>query len=731
MFKNAKWIRASEKCEAPAFRKEFIIEDFTKAEIYICGLGFFELYINGKRVSDELFIPAWSDYEKRVFSDMLYPVNDTFTYRTYYRKFDIVNYLQKGKNTIGVVLGGGWYSQNERLEEGRLCYGEPKLCYEINIWDNSGKSQIVSDEKDLWSRSSVVKTNIFYGETQDARLLQKDWNKNEFDASAWKKPDIVPAAKTNYTLQECPSDKRIKVLKPVLIYSDGDKKLYDMGENTTAWVKILSDGAFGEKITVRYSEEIYDDFSLNFESTGGVRQIQSDTYICNGEHVEFEPRFVLHAFRYFEVIGRGTPEECTVIYSDMDVLTEFKTEDTVLNWLYDAYIRTQRSNMHYGVPSDCPHRERLGYTGDGQVTCDIAMLILDAEKFYEKWIQDILDCQDIYNGHIQHTAPFYGGGGGPGGWGGAVVFVPYTHYKHYKNKNVLEKSYPAMKKWVNYMDNHSEDYLVVREEEGGWCLGEWATPEPVEIPEPFINSYFYVRGLEDMCKVAEILGKNEDISAYKDKIRIIKDSIVRHYYNEENGSFCNGIQGSDAFAINIGLGDERTLKNLVNKYKKIRGFDTGIFGLDVLTTVLFENGYGTLAYELITSDNDDSFKYQMNKGATTLWEFWSGHDSHNHPMFGSVVKHLFYSILGIKQCQGSYAFEKVIIKPELTDVIKKASGSINTKNGSISVAYENKGRYICFNIEVADDIDAVLEIDGEKYILKKGENSIKHDNKKV
>ncbi|MBP3361232.1 MAG: family 78 glycoside hydrolase catalytic domain [Clostridia bacterium] len=726
LFENSKWIRADEQCEAPMFRKEFNVSDLKKAEISICGLGFFELYINGRRVSEDLLTPVWSDYEKRVFADMLYPINDTFEYRTYYRVFDITEYLLQGNNTIGVVLGGGWYCQNGRTEEGKLSYGEPKLCYEINIEGACGVCTVVSDENDLWSRSEIIRTNIFYGETQDARLVQNGWSENGFDVSAWKKPGIIDAAKTNLTLQKCPSDRRMNELKPSLIYSDGDRKLYDMGQNTTAWVKIVSDAAAGESILVRYAEEINEDYTLNFDSTGKEKQIQSSTYICSGEPCEFEPRFVLYAFRYFEIIGNAEPEKCTVIYSDMEVMTSFKTNDTLLNWLYDAYIRTQRSNMHYGVPTDCPHRERLGYTGDGQVTCDTVMLILDAENFYEKWILDILDGQDKYSGHVQHTAPFYGGGGGPGGWGGAVVFVPYRHYMHYKNKEVLKKAYPAMKKWTEYLDMHSENNLVVREEEGGWCLREWATPKPVEIPEPFINTYFYVKGLECMSEIAEILGEKDDIEKFGQKTKILKKAIEEAYYNESDGSFCGGVQGSDAFALNIGLGDERTLQNLVEKYTALKGFDTGIFGLDVLTTVLFDKGYGKLAYELITSDTDSSFRYQMNRGATTLWEFWSGLDSHNHPMFGSAVKHFFYSVLGIKQNKGCYAFEQVTITPELTDIIEKAEGSLKTKSGTISVKYENTEEYVNINICIEGKINAVLKVGDKEYMLANGNNEIKH-----
>lgn len=722
VFNNAKWIKAGEYCEAPMFRKEFIAENIFDAVISICGLGFFELYINGERISEDLLMPAWSDYEKREFKNLLYPINDIFTYRIYYRTFNITKYLVNGINTIGVVLGNGWYNQHERNEEGNLSYGEPKLCYSIKLENNIGTKEIVSDESDRWDFSDVVKNNIFFGECHDARLIQKGWNISGFDASRWKKPIILPAPDSNITLQDCPSDRRIRTLSPVLISNRGNIKIYDMGENNTAWVRVRADARCGDLITVRYAEELNNDGTLNFDSSGSKTQIQKDEYICNDGINEFEPRFSVRAFRYFEITGNAEPIVCTIIHTNLLPAADFKTDDEIFGWLYDTYSRTQLSNIHYGVPSDCPHRERLGYTGDGQITSDAAMLLFDCEKFYTKWIQDIIDCQDPKTGHIQHTAPFYGGGGGPGGWGGAIVFVPYNHYKHYKNKAILQRAYSAMKAWVKYLESHSEDYLVVSEEEGGWCLGDWAAPKSIEIPAPFVNTYFFVRGLECMVEIAGILGKQCDAECYADKINKLKDAINRHYFDNETGSYCEGVQGSDAFALDLGLGDERTLNNLVSRYRKLKGFDTGIFGVVVLTTVLFERGYSELAYELITSDNDASFKYQMTHGATTLWEHWDGSSSHNHPMFGAVVKHFFYYILGIRQKTNSYGFENVMIEPMLYKKINYAEGYIDTLYGRISVSYKRLDKKIFFEIEADKKINAEFIFEQKKYPVKPGLN---------
>ncbi|MBQ8027246.1 MAG: family 78 glycoside hydrolase catalytic domain, partial [Clostridia bacterium] len=443
------------------------------------------------------------------------------------------------------------------------------------------------------------------------------------------------------TKQTCLPDREIRTIIPKKIYSFGDTAIYDLGENVAGYPRIVfSDRAItDESAFVRYSEELNDDGSLEFDTLGRHFRMQRDEFIYSDEYKQhqFYPLFTWHAGRYFEVQGNAYPVEFTVVHTDMKVITDYKSDDETLQWIVDTYIRTQLNNVHCCVPSDCPHRERLGYTGDGQLACDAAMLCFDAEDMYRKWMQDIADCQDIYGGHVQHTAPFYGGGGGPGGWGGAIVFVPYTFYKHYGDKEVLKKYYPNMLKYLQYMETHSEDNLVVRGEDGGWCLGDWCTPENIVIPEPFVNTYFYIKAVRIIKEIGRILGIDnaDDMDSRAAKA---EKAITDKYFDSSTGSFCNAVQGADAFAADLGLGDERTYKNVLEKYSALGKFDTGIFGTDILVRILCERGDKALAKRLLTSkDGLGTFSYMREHGATTLWENWNGMDSHSHPMFGAVV----------------------------------------------------------------------------------------------
>lgn len=460
-FENSKWIGYRE-FYAPLFKKIFNISNIENAKLTICGLGFFEAKINGKRVSEDLLVPVWSDYEPRLNRRILYPINDTFTHRIYYMEYDVTELLTEGENELTILLGNGWYNQRCRTAEGDLWYDDLKLCFDLYV---NNDIHIVSDETVLVSESKIVFNNVYLGEKQDFRIKEK------FDKTA----SLINAPQGLLEKQTCPADRVHRTIKPVKIASINGKDIYDCGENITGWVVFLK--CKSGKTTVRYAEEINEDTNLNFTSCGGEGQIQTDEYISDGNKHICRPKFTWHGFRYFEIEGEYEDLMVEVVYSDVDITAHFNCSNEILNKLFQNYIRSQVTNMHCGVPSDCPHRERLGYTGDGQLTCDAAMHMLDCREFYKKWIRDIADCQDINSGHIQHSAPFYGGGGGPGGWGCAIVTVPYFYYKNYFDKELLKEYYPNMKKWCGYMDSRLENGLVVREEQDGWCLGDWGIKE--------------------------------------------------------------------------------------------------------------------------------------------------------------------------------------------------------------------------------------------------------------
>lgn len=690
--KNAKWITADNKLQAPVFKKEIYIDDFSKAVISICGLGFFELYINGLKVSKDLFVPAWSNYEKRDFKDkfILYPNNDIMTSRIYYLTYNITKYLKKGNNVIYILLGNGWYRQNKRNIEGNFVYSENlKLIFDIKVNCGRTEKHFVSDKNVEYTKSFIKENNVYYGETHDYKFLA-EINKT------WKNSIEIYPPDSKLIKQKAPADKAIYKLKPKLLFKDNSRAVYDLEYNLTGRI-ILKSLNENENITVTHSENINNDFTLNFDSCGGNNQIQKCEYFNCKKNTELFPHFSWQAFRYFEIKGNAEVLNCEVIYSNIKQNAIFECDNSLLNWLYNTYIRTQTNNMHCAVPSDCPHRERLGYTGDGQLTCESAMLNFSAEKFYSKWMLDIADSQDKLTGHIQHTAPFYGGGGGPGGWGIAIVIVPYNYYKIYGDVTVLKKYFPNMLRWLNSMQLFKKGGLIVKELDGGWCLGEWCTPEDVKIPEPYINTYFYIKAMQIIQEISQILNNPIDLSI---EIRESKSALKKTYYNADTNSFCNSVQGSDLFAIDLGLADKKLTSNIFKYYDQNNCFDTGIFGTPLLVDLLCKYSKQDIAFKLLTSEKYPSFGYMKNNGATTLWEYWSGVNSQNHPMFGSVIKNLFYDLLGVKIIRSG--FKKVEIVPFVPDFINYFYGKIKTKHGIIEIKMNKTSDKYLFNIFIGN-----------------------------
>ena len=638
VFQGARWVQFGGEIHSVIARCDFVADKKAPAELVVSGLGFCDIYINGKCISDRVLAPAWTNYVKSATETMEYPIFDIMTNRILYEKIDVSRFIKKGKNTIVFHIGGGWFTQRECINEGVKSYGDLMLCFKLTQGDNILAK---SDEAVKYKKSFVQRANIYYGEDQDARVGGYDFTDISECTDSWADADVICDPLSVLQEQDCLPDKIIRKLKPKCIFRRGDYAVYDIGENVTGYPVIeFNEGTYiGDGCTIRFAEELKDDGTLAFHSAGGEFRMQKDTFIHDNKCKEYYPRFTWHGARYFDVFGRVNVKEYRVSHTDMKPIVKFKSSNETLQWIFDAYIRTQLSNVHGCVPSDCPHRERLGYTGDGQLTADVVMTCFDAEKMYRKWMQDIADCQDIYTGHVQHSAPFYGGGGGPGGWGGAIVIVPYTFYKHYGDKAVLEKYYPNMLMYLGYLDSHSDNGIVMREELGGWCLGDWCSPKDRNlIPEPFVNTYFYLKALEMTIEIAELIGKpSKDLKVrYKDVKKVFMDK----YYDKKTSTFYGSVEACDAYGYDLGFGDEKTLEAIVNKYEKLGEFDTGIFGTDILLRTLCENGHKDLAFKLLTNEKENSFYNMKKQGATTLWENWDGAHSHSHPMFGAVVKYL-------------------------------------------------------------------------------------------
>lgn len=714
IFKTAKWIGGDRECQSPIIKREFVNNGITKATLYVTGLGYFEAKINGVPVTADRLIPVASNYEYRPLEKFYYPLNDNITFRIYYYSFDITNLLKEGENRLTIQLGNGWYRQKERNAEGETCFSDDlKTIYKLELANSSGVKEICSDGSEKYTYSEIVYNNIFIGEIIDPNA----------DLKTERNVKVFPDIQSNLTLAKGVPDRIIRSINPRFLGVVNGKKIYDAGENISGVVRAEISQVKGEKVVLRFAERLKSDNSLDFLSTGadyktnsGHAQIMTDVFVSDGSKRYFEPKFLWHTFRYFEVEGDVDNLEVLVIHSNTDITSTFESSSEALNFLYDAFVRTQLINMHGSFPSDCPHRERLGYTGDGQVCATAAMITLDSREFYRKWIDDILDSQDINSGHSQHTAPFMGGGGGPGGWGSAIVLVPYYYFKQYGETELLKKCYSAMCKWVEYLKKSSENGLVVKETDEGWCLGEWNTPEKVKIPPEYINSIYFIKLLKMMVDISSIINMDEKAEYFRELAQKVTNAVNENFY--KNGSYFDGVQGAEAFALWAGIADENTAQRIAERYETLGRFDTGFLGTDVLIEVLFDYGYQNVALKLLENEGDCSFLKMKRAGATTLWEYWSGGNSWAHPFLGGCTRQLFSSVLGITQESDSYGYEKIVISPKIPDNLRFAKGSVKTVKGEISVSWERNESAINFKVKIPDGETGLFKYNSKSYLFK-------------
>ena len=692
---RAEWIAPSYALDACVIKKSFQLENLPEcAELFITGLGYFEVRLNGKGLTDDMLIPPVSDYFKREFKKTTYKVADEFTHRIYYHKFPVIEHLTLGENILEITLGGGWLTQRERLAEGEMEYSARPMCiYALKL----PSGEICSSGDDIFLESEIRRSSLFIGEVIDSRFVDTEP----------KSVQVLPRPRAIMSEAIGVNDKIIRTVIPTLLSERAGVRIYDAGENISGLVSLVTDAPSGCEYVLRFAENLSSDGTLDFKSTGsdyvgrsGDAQIMCDRFITDGGRRCFMPKFVWHAFRFFEVSGDLSYMDVPsvlVIHADTPVTAEFESDSEGLSFLFDAYVRTQLTNYHGSFPSDCPHRERLGYTGDGQVCARSAMMLLDSRELYRKWIRDILECQDIKSGHVQHTAPFGGGGGGPGGWCSAIITVPYAYYKQYGGEDFLTDALPAMRRWIAFTEGCLDGGLVVREVEGGWCLGDWCMLESGKIPEEFVNTCCFIHAMRLYLKMLNGLKATADrevealISKCTESVRELYRSISQ-------------IGAARAFAAWIGID---STESAAEYYGKLGHFDTGFIGTDVLSEVLVRDGHVDVWHSLISSEELGSFLYMKRHGATTLWERWHGNCSHNHPMFGASARQIFEGILGIRQTEDSQGFKSVKITPHLPKGVNYARGSILTPRGKITVTLTRRDGVVEQIIDVPREIEVI------------------------
>lgn len=630
----AKWIGFDE--EAPLFQKEFVIDKpIQNAHIFICGLGYFELYVDGKKVSNDVLVPGQTDYSHRNDIEITrVAIDNEFTgYRCLYLGYDLTPLLSLGRHALGVWLGNGFFNSQNGFA---MHYGKPRLIAQLMLTFADGSSQIIpTDTSWLAKRSGITQNSIYGGEVFDARIHDE----------AWQPALLRDAPDGTLEPQMSPSDKVCETLAPKKIERLGDNSWrVDFGEEISGWVHLTDiQGQAGQRIEIKYLSE-----SPNGENI----------YIMKGEGKEsYHPRFTWFVFRQVEITGLDALDSSQIqaeaVNTELRQTGFFACSDTLLNKIHRIWRRTLLDNAHGSVFSDCPHRERSAYLGDGQVAAEMVMRTFDARAFYRKWFADMRLAQNPRTGFVPFGAPWQPGCGGGVPWSAAMILMPYDFYQCYGDSSVLRENYASMLRLMDYLagwvneDGTMEQHYQPHNDMTYWCnLGEWCTPTESRPSNALVHTYFYWLCAKRMASIAGLLGDNESKQRFAALEERTRKAFHHRFYNAENKTY--GPAGSNLFAYemmpNVNL-KEAFLQDMEASRNHLY---TGIFGTKLFFNVLADAGLSDQAFEAFLQHDFPSFGHWIEQGATTTWEQWDGANSHCHPMFGGGLTWLYSWLGGIR-----------------------------------------------------------------------------------
>lgn len=698
---------------APMLRKEFSVDkEIEKAVAFVSGLGYFEFYVNGEKVGDDVLVPNNTNYGKRpLLGDMYINVEDNFKeYKVMYLAYDITNQLQEGKNAIGAILGNGFYNPRMFWCEG---YGTPRFFGQIHItYTDGSEGVIVSDQSWKAAKSPILKNMVYYGETYDARLEQAGWSNAGFDETSWESVVQKEAPFGKLMAHTSPTDKVMEQLKPVKIEMlENGNYFVDFGKEISGWVRLNNvEAPAGHQIDISFNANLYSG---------------DNTYIFRGEGSEnYAPRFNWFVFSGIEIKnwpGELKPEHLTAeaVNTYIEATAEFETSNPLFNQINEIWQRSQLDNMHGGIASDCPHRERNGYTGDGQVACVTVMHNFDARAFYQKWIQDMLGAQNPETGYVPNGAPWQPGCGGGVAWGAAICIMPWEFYTHYGAKDMLKDNYDGMKGYMKYMQTWADDDGIMfseRRNNSGevlkWFnLGEWVAPGEL-IPDDLVHTFYFWYCADITAKVAAELGNENEALVYRELAEKTKNAFHDRFYDEDAGSYGNG--GGNILALKMGVPETqypRVLASLKNNIKANKGhLDTGIFGTRFFFEVLAENGLNDLAYEAMNKKEEPGFGHWIELGSTTTREKWDEGGSHNHPMFGGGLTWFYRNLAGMQADPDLPGYQHIIFKPQPISQLSYVKYSNLTPFGKAGISWENMNNQFNMSVQLPVGSSATVYI---------------------
>ncbi|MGC8669141.1 MAG: glycoside hydrolase family 78 protein [Chthonomonadales bacterium] len=696
-----------QKAPSPIFRKEFVVhKPVRRALLAICGLGYFEAHINGRKVGDHVLDPAFTAYDHRC----LYVV------------LDATHLLRPGRNAIGVMLGNGFYNQAARDAwdfQKAPWRGAPRLLAQLHIQYRDGSaSDVVTD--DTWHASSgpIVRDGTRNGELYDARLEKPGWDLPGYADASWPRAARVEQPAPVLQAQMAPPIKVMATIRPVRITQPKPGVfIVDMGQTFAGWARIRVHGPSGTRVTLRYGERLNEAGLLEQAQIAGLvyeGPFQTDTYILKGQGTEtWETHFAYHGYRYVEVTGFPgdlSPGSIVgrVVHTSFSPAGAFTCSSDLLNAIQRLTLWSYRSNF-VGIPTDCPHREKNGWTGDAQLACEQAQYNWQNTAGYEKWMFDFDDALHA-DGDLPGIVPSTGWGYGIGpAWDSAYILIPWYLYLYQGDTRVLQQHYAGMKKYLDYLMTRAHGYIV------DYGLGDWVpykTDTPVAVTS---TAYAYV-DCSLMARIAQLLGRGEDVQKYTVLAQQIRDAFNRRFI-QPDGSVANNSQTALSCALYQGLAPDEVAPLIARKLAadieaKADHLDTGILGAKYVFHMLSRYGLHDLACRVAEQTTEPSYGNWVERGATTLWEDWSGAASLDHIMFGDISAWFYQTLAGINPDPQQPGFRHFFIRPMPGADLTWVRAWHASPFGVIESAWRTAGSTFTLRVTVPPDTTATVTIPG-------------------
>ena len=719
-----------------------------EATAYVCGLGFYEFSLNGKKVGNSEFAPLWSDYDKSV----------------YYNTYDVTEQLRQGENAVGILLGNGFYNvQGGRYRKLQISFGPPTLLFELVInYEDGTRTTIQSDNEWKYDLSPVTFNCIYGGEDYDARREQKGWNQVGFDDSHWRpvvmqeapkgilRPQMAPPVKImeRYDIQKVTklnTEQITSASKSTKRTVDSSAFVLDMGQNLAGFPEITVRGKRGQKVTLLVAEALTDEGACNQRQTGRQHYYE---YTLKGESDEtWHPRFSYYGFRYIQVEGavlkgQKNPQKLPVlkniqscfVYNSAKKVSTFESSNPIFNAAHRLIEKAVRSNMQ-SVFTDCPHREKLGWLEQVHLNGPGLLYNYDLTAYAPQIMQNMADAQHS-NGAMPTTAPEYVVFEGPGmdafaespEWGGSLVIFPFMYYETYGDDSLIRKYYSNMRRYVDYLKTRADNYILSFGLGDWYDYGDFRAGFSRNTPVPLVATAHYYMTVMYLIEAAKMVGNDFDVRYYSSLAQDISIAFNKRFFDKNTAQYGTGSQCSNALPLFLHMTqDEKVFMNLIKDVEAHGNrLTTGDVGNRYLIQTLARNGQHELIYKMFNHEEAPGYGFQLKFGATTLTEQWDPRQgsSWNHFMMGQIDEWFFNSLVGVRpyaastlenqQNKSQQGYQKFIIAPKPVGDLKFIKSSYETLYGTIVVDWTRQDGTFTLNVSVPVNTTAVVYLPGEK-----------------